>query len=90
MFFLARSAFWLGLTFWMLGGPVDPPSLVRSAGVGAASLAQGCVAAPDLCATLARRADDFAARPAAPHAHAHPRADTLSAADFATPWRGRS
>jgi hypothetical protein len=93
MMFLVRSAFWLGLVFsWM---PLDRGEALRTA---VAAAQAECVTDMVSCRAIVTAASGavLATSPGhTPVLHVDgkgrpmPSADTLSAADLATPWRGR-
>ena len=94
MMFLIRSAFWLGLVFsWM---PLDRGEALRTA---VAAARAECVTDMVSCRAIVTAASGavLATSPGGASVlhgdgkgRAAPRsADTLSAADLATPWRGR-
>lgn len=88
MFFLLRSAFWLGLVFVFLPAPGDPlgetgSRLVREAREAAVgSAGQIAADAGRLCLDRTQACLEAAAL-----LSGRPGADTLAAADRAPPWR---
>jgi hypothetical protein len=94
MMFIVRSAFWLSLVFsWM---PFDRGQAVQGA---VATARASCVADMASCRAIVAAAGNVlltanAERAPAQHGVAKPKAapplaDTLTAADRVTPWRGR-
>lgn len=95
MFFLLRTAFWLGLTFsameWPGAAPV-PPTVDGIAAQATLQAAKLCAGTPRACLEAARAfsgAKAASETPAAPGKPAKKKADTLDSADRAPAWRGR-
>jgi hypothetical protein len=95
MFFLLRSAFWLGLTFSAMEWPSDglsPSAASELAAQAAAHATRLCAENARECVEAARAARAIGAK--APAAKSTPAArasaaDTLDRADRAAPWKGR-